>query len=1260
MTAESKTIELLTAEIRNLRQRVAELEAWKSRHEWVLEAYKQSESKFKSLAENSVAGVCIIQDGLFKYANAKLAGIFGYTVDELVDRVPAKALVLHEDWPMVEENISLRICGKTEAIGYQFSGIKKDGEVIRVDVHGSCVDHKGAPAVMGTLLDITQRIRTEAELEKEVNKFRGLYDLAVAMTADNNLNENLSMVVEQSRKLLGFDASYIALRDEQAGDVYMHTLSGITTEAFKRMRLPFGSGLGGKVAATQKGVVVSDYFQQVESPVYDIVRAEGLISGIAVPIQIGRTNLGVLYGFNRTKTSFSQSDLDTLFLIGNLAAVEITHKRQKIDLLKARDDLEQKVQDRTAKLSAANEHLKQEIIDREKAENALRGSEAMLRSVLSTSPVGIGLSEDRIMKWANEAWLEMFGFENEHEVVGQSARMIYPSDAEYERVGQILYESLQTGRVTSADATCRRKDGSLLDAHVRMKSFGLSDLNTGSLAVISDISERKRVERALRESEQRYRALVENSLTGICVHQHGVHVYVNERYAKDLGYSADELIGKSMLEVVAPQDREMVEQIWLDRIAGKKVPSQYQLKSLKKDGSVRWGEVWSTVIEHNGSPAILANVIDITKRKQAEGSLRALLDFRQTLIDSIPNPVFYKDIHHKYIGCNEAFTALVGLSREQVVGKSVHEVVPKELADLWSEKDQELLGRAHVQVFEFTMRTPDGTERTLVNHKAPFLDGDGQLAGLIGVMVDITDRKSMERALRESEERYRAIFNNAAVGITVADGYGKFIKVNSAASKMLGYAPQELESASFSDITHPDDVDISSNNFGALIQGEIDSYRIEKRYIRKDGEIVWVDLSVSAILDEKGVCVATFGMAVDITERKRAEQERKSLREQLLQAQKMEAIGTLAGGIAHDFNNMLTIILGYSELIQSETDAQDPRSADLAKIVQTAKKGADLVQRLLTFSRKADMESGPLELNGEIERTRKLLERTLPKMIDIRLNLEDKLALINADPIQIDQVLMNLAINARDAMPDGGKLIIETRNVTLDEDYCSTHMGVMPGKYVMLSISDTGHGMNDITRARIFEPFFSTKHRDSAKGTGLGLAVVHGIVEQHSGHIICESEPDKGCTFRIYFPAVDRVTIPKDSVVNPLSNGRGETLLLVDDEEFVRDLGKRILRRAGYKVITASNGKEALEIYGKARGEIKLVILDLLMPEMGGKECLRELHKIEPELKIVVASGFSSTTSVDESAELGARAFVSKPFRIEELLHQVRRILDDR
>ena len=912
-----------------------------------------------------------------------MAGIFGYTVDELVDNVNAKHLSCLKTGPSLRRISERRICGQAEATSYRFRGITKGGGIIRLEFYGSRMDYEGDPAVIGTLMDITPRIQAEAELEKEANKFRVLYDLALAMTADHDLDENLSMVVEQSRKLLGFDSSYIALRDERAGDVYMHTLSGITTEAFKRMRLPFGSGLGGKVAETQKGVLVSDYFNEVESPVYDIVRAEGLMSGIAVPIQMGQTNLGVLYGFNRAKTSLSKSDLDTLFLLGNLAAIEITRKRQEIDLRQARDDLEQKVEDRTAKLSEANEHLKREIVDREKAEDALRESEAMLKSVLSASPVGIGLAEDRIMKWANEAWLEMLGFENEHEIVGQGARMIYPSDAEYERVGQILYESLQTGRVTSADATFRRTDGSLFDGNIRMKAFGLSDLNTGSIAAISDISERKRVERALKESEQRYRALAENSLTGICLHQDGVHVYVNERYAKDLGYSASELIGKPVLEVVAPQDREMVEQRWLDRLAGKKVPSQYQLRSLKKDGTIRWGEVWATVIEHNGSPAILANVFDISERKAAE------------------------------------------------------------------------------------------------------------------------------EALRESEKKYRTILETIADGYHEVDLAGNLTFVNDSLCEILGYPREELLGANYRKL-------MDERNVKGVYEAYNEVYRTGKpnpgfsyQNIGKDGSRRDVSVSISPINDADGQPLGFRGIMRDVT-------PEVQLQKQLIQAQKMEAIGTLAGGIAHDFNNLLQVTLGYSDLLLMRKEEGDPEYADLKKIVQAGRNGADLVRRLLTFSRKVEPRFRPMNLNNLIRQVEKLLFRLIPKMIAIELRLDDSLRIINADAMQLEQILMNLAVNAGDAMPDGGKLTIETTNAVLGQEYCRAHVGAQAGEYVLLRVSDTGHGMDRETLQHIFEPFYTTKA--VGRGTGLGLATVYGIVKQHSGHIECKSKPGLGTTFSIYLP----------------------------------------------------------------------------------------------------------------------------------------------
>jgi PAS domain S-box-containing protein len=1124
MTAESKTREQPTAETQHLRQGVVELEACKSQHEWLLDAYRRSEVKFRNLAEDSVTGVCMIQDGFVKYANHKLAGTFGYTVDELVDNFHAKALVLAEDWPMVEDNVRLLICGEAEAIGYQFRGVQKNGRIIRLETYGSCVDYKGGPAVMGTMVEITPRTGAKAELEKEANKFRALYDLALAMTADHDLDENLSMVVEQSRKLLDFDSSYIALRDEAAGDVYMHTLSGIKTVAFKKMRLPFGSGLGGKVAETQKGVVVSDYSHEVESPVHDIVRAEGLISGIAVPIQMGQRNLGVLYGFNRDKTSFSKSDLDTLFLLGNLAAVEITRKRQEIDLRQARDDLEQKVQDRTAKLSEANEHLKQEITEREKAEDALRGSEAMLKSVLSTSPVGIGLAEDRIMKWANEAWLEMLGFENEDEVVGQGARMIYPSDGEYERVGQILYESLQTGRVTSADATFRRKDGSLFDGHIRMKAFGASDSNTASLAAISDISERKRVERALKESEQRYRALAENSLTGICLHQDGVHLYVNDRYAKDLGYSAAELIGKPVREVVAPQDREMVEQRWLDRLAGKKVPRQYQLRSLKKNGTVRWAEVWAMVIEHKGRPAILANVFDISERKAAE------------------------------------------------------------------------------------------------------------------------------EALRESERKYRTILETIADGYHEVDLAGNLTLVNDSLCEILGYPREELLGANYRKLMDERDAQSVFEAYNQVYRTGKPNPGFRYQNIGKDGSRRDISVSISPIKDSDGRPHGFRGIMRDVT-------PEVQLQKQLIQAQKMEAIGTLAGGIAHDFNNLLQITLGYSDLLLMRKEEGDPEYADLKRIVEAARNGADLVRRLLTFSRKVEPRFRPMNLNHLIRQVEKLLFRLIPKMIAIELRLDDSLRMINADAMQLEQTLMNLAVNAGDAMPDGGKLIIETTNAVLDQEYCRAHVGVQAGEYVLLRVSDTGHGMDREILQHIFEPFYTTK--EVGRGTGLGLATVYGIVKQHRGHIECKSKPVRGTAFSIYLPVIEASEESDLSKSSEMPAFGTETVLLVDDEELVRDLGAVMLREAGYKVLTAGNGKEALDLFEQERTQVSLVILDLIMPEMGGKECLKKLRKIDSQLKVLVASGLSAEASMRESPDLGVRGFVSKPFRMKELLQQVRKVLDE-
>ena len=339
---------------------------------------------------------------------------------------------------------------------------------------------------------------------------------------------------------------------------------------------------------------------------------------------------------------------------------------------------------------------------------------------------------------------------------------------------------------------------------------------------------------------------------------------------------------------------------------------------------------------------------------------------------------------------------------------------------------------------------------------------------------------------------------------------------------------------------------------------------------KKDGSLFEEEATISPVRDAFGDIINYVAVKRDVT-------HEQTLQRELLQAQKMEAIGTLAGGVAHDFNNLLQVVLGYSELLLIEPDTPDKMRGDLEKINVAARNGAELVQRLLTFSRRTQIEPRPLNLNHRITEVQQILVRTIPKIIEVELALDDRLAPINADPTQIDQILMNLALNAKDAMPEGGKLIIETENATLDKEYCLNHFDAKPGDYVLLKVSDTGHGMDKETREHIFEPFFTTK--PVGEGTGLGMAMVYGSVKQHGGCVMCYSERDRGTTFKLYFPALKHRIESEPVVSEIMPAGGNETILLVDDEELVCELGKRILSKAGYKVLTAANGREALGVY---------------------------------------------------------------------------------
>jgi len=520
-------------------------------------------------------------------------------------------------------------------------------------------------------------------------------------------------------------------------------------------------------------------------------------------------------------------------------------------------------------------------------------------------------------------------------------------------------------------------------------------------------------------------------------------------------------------------------------------------------------------------------------------------------------------------------------------------------------------------------------------------------------------KQKAEEKLRESEERYRKTFDASPYSITISRlSDSRFLEVNEAFCKMTGYSKEEVIGKTSFDLN----LYISTADRNRLLDalktdGEVTN--LETQFRKKNGEVIIGLFSARTLQYEGHECMVA--LVADITERKEAEKERERLEAQLRQAQKMEAIGTLAGGIAHDFRNILQAIMGYSEILMLDLDEAGVGQEEVREIRRAAERASELTQQLLTFGRKVESKLRPVDLNHEIRQAHKLLERILPKTISIQLNLDKDIEKINADPAQIEQVLLNLAINARDAMPDGGRLIIETGAVKLDEKYCEMHLGARPGKYALLSVTDTGQGMDKETVEHIFEPFYTTK--GSGKGTGLGLAMVYGIVKSHGGYIVCYSEPRLGTSFKIYLPTLEQEAYSQHSreqlLKEQIPRGQGETILVIDDDKAVLDIVKKVLSRFGYQVLTASDARSGIQTYKKGDTGIDLVILDYMMPEIDGAAALKEIHEINPDAKIVIASGYSLDSSKEEEIGRMARGFLKKPFNLDQMLGQIRRIIDE-
>jgi PAS domain S-box-containing protein len=647
---------------------------------------------------------------------------------------------------------------------------------------------------------------------------------------------------------------------------------------------------------------------------------------------------------------------------------------------------------------------------------------------------------------------------------------------------------------------------------------------------------------------------------------------------------------------------------------------------------------------------------DIVKAelKQVQELLQKERETFFPILHKAPYGIAIIDQEGKFIYINPAFTHITGYTLEDIfAGREWFHTAspfPEYRQDIISSLKRDVIQKGVERIFSVVCKNGEIKE---IEFKPTLLD-DGRI---VMIFSDITERKRAEDSLKMSEEKYRTILENIEDGYFEVDIAGNFTFFNDSLCRMLGYSKDEMIGMNNRKYTDQENAKKLYEAFNKVYRTGEPIKGFGWEVFKKDGTKGFGEVSVSLMKDSKGVPIGFRGIARDITERKRAEEEKAALQEELRQSQKMEAIGSLAGGIAHDFNNLLTVISGNCQLSLLELKGGGSLKGNLEEIKGAADRATSLTRQLLAFSRRQVLDMKILNLNAIIRDLEKMLRRVIGEDIELVTSLADDLGTVKTDPGWIEQVIMNLAVNARDAMPSGGKLIIETSNAELDEPYARSHVAIKPGAYVKLCVNDTGIGMTPEVREHIFEPFFTTKKK--GKGTGLGLSTVYGIVKQSGGNIWVDSEPGLGTTYNIYLPRVDEPLeeMRKKEMRQELLDG-GETILVVEDEEDVRRLTVRILQRQGYKVLEASGGNEALVLSKERKEPIHMVLTDVVMPGISGPQLTDQLINLHPKMKVLYMSGYTDNAVFHHGVLEKGVNYIQKPFTIDGLMKKMREVLD--
>jgi two-component system, cell cycle sensor histidine kinase and response regulator CckA len=1203
-------------------------------------ALRESETRFRAVTETAASAIFICgANDRFAYVNTASEEITGYSAEELCTKRFWE--IVHPEFrDLVRVRGTARIAGDAIAPNrYEFKIIRKDGEERWVDFTAGAIEYDGANALLGTAFDITERKRAEQDLQIQKKQLEELFQTAPEGIVILDPAGHVLQANEEFLTMFGFDAN----------DVFGREIDQVIVPAAKReeaeaLNLSMRKGYAAieETSRSRKDGSLID------------------VSILAKPLTIKQDQVGrfVIY---RDVTSHRRAE--------HVREVQFS-TTQILSAAPSLDDAAALLLPSLAK-ELGWEHARMWVVDgslhcvRSWQSEGLQPLEHFATPAATSEAVRTVITSGESLWVADLKEIALWP----HSVVDQSGvRSIFAF--------AIRISSGIHGVLEFASTTPRQPDFELLKV--------MSDIG----AQVGQFVERKNAERAVIESESKFRAVADTAASAIFILGAERLLYVNQWTEKITGYSRDELLNMDVWRIVHPDDAGALRERLRSRFSGNESRGSFEFRIMNRHGQSRWLEYTASPIGFEGQLAVLATAFDITERKRAEQLQSALYRITSLASNTTDLGEIYRGIHEivgELMYARNFYIALLDETSNiiefpyfvdeedpeppppQQRSRGLTDYVLRTGQPLFADpkRFQELVESAHVESrgapsldwLGVPLKSGEQTfgVLTVQSYSETVRYGIAERDILVFVSQQVAraiENRRNQNALQQSEARYRSQVQSALYGLYRSSIDGRFLDVNPALVQMLGYdTPEELLAL---DLAR--DLYVDADERKRILREVADDEMIkgvEAHWRRRDGRVIVVRLSGRGV--RSGNEPVSFEMiAEDIT-------ERRQLEDQLRHSQKMEAVGRLAGGIAHDFNNLLTVIKGYSDLMLSEVRPGDRMRNEVEEIRKAADRAAALTRQLLAFSRRQVLEPRLLDLNTVVNNMDRLVRRLIGDDVEFFSALDAQLGMVKADPGQIEQVLMNLAVNARDAMPTGGRLTVETANVELDEDYARENGLAHCGNFVLLAVTDNGIGMSPETRSQIFEPFFTTK--EIGKGTGLGLSTVYGIVKQSGGHISCYSELGKGTTFKVYLPVVAAARdISTEVAAQPrlaaAPRKATETVLLVEDEDGVRALVRQVLERDGYRVIEARTGSEALLASEKFDERIDLLLTDVVLAQMSGRDIAKVVMEKRKDAKVLFISGYTEEAIVRNGVLESGTAFLQKPFTPAALSRKVREILD--